>query len=73
MNKSMLNLKNKYIENLKRLDKADKYFKSLSDEEYMHIDDKKSFELLKELLEETNMIYYRLKLNGIDMPVELME
>ena len=64
-------LKKQYIHNLKRLEKADEYFKSLSDEDYKNIEDKKPFILLQELLRETNDIYYKLKLQGIELPVDL--
>lgn len=64
-------LKDQYIYNLKRLEKAEEYFKSLSDEDYMNIEDKKPFRLLQELLKETNDIYYKLKLQGIELPINL--
>lgn len=64
-------LKNKYMYNLKRLEKAEEYFKKLSDEDYMNIDNEKPIIALKELLKETNDIYYKLKLKGIEMPVNL--
>ena len=68
---SINELKNKYMYNLKRLEKAEEYFKRLSDEDYMNIDNEKPIIALKELLKETNDIYYKLKLKGIEMPVNL--
>lgn len=52
---------------LKRIDKASKYFKSLSDKEIEAIEDTKEYQLLGQLIHRANELYIELREANINV------
>lgn len=53
-----------YLKNLKRLDDGEKYFNSLSEEEYLNLENTKEYKVWKDILNNCMMLYPLAKARG---------